>query len=197
MSLRRKQKEETRRRLLEAAAECFSESGFGGCSVNQIVKRAGVSQGSLYVHFTDKQALILALMEDEYREAIDAFESLGAEASLDDVLMLLGECIQHVGFPINHRLWLMAMAEAALNPELNKLQRHLDDCMRSALADVLSRTVGNSHFEANDLNATTVMIYAAVDGLIARQAIDPNFNIEQHLPHFNAYVRSILQPSFP
>jgi TetR/AcrR family transcriptional repressor of uid operon len=197
MSLRHEKKEGTRRRLLEAAAECFSEFGFSGCSVSQIVKRAGVSQGSLYVHFTDKQALILALMEDEYREAIEAFESLGADARLDDVLTLLGKCIQHVGFPINHRLWLMALAEAALNPELNKLQRHLDDCMRSALADVLSRIVGNSHFESNVPDTATVMIYAAVDGLIARKAIDPDFNVERHVPHFNAYVRSILQSSFP
>ena len=42
-SLREEQAAETRRRVLEAAAECFTESGYQGTSLARIAQRAGVS----------------------------------------------------------------------------------------------------------------------------------------------------------
>jgi AcrR family transcriptional regulator len=55
---------ETRRVLLQAAREVFSEKGFAEASVADVVERAGSSVGSLYHHFGGKTELFLALWED-------------------------------------------------------------------------------------------------------------------------------------
>ncbi|MBV9384480.1 MAG: TetR/AcrR family transcriptional regulator [Streptosporangiaceae bacterium] len=55
---------ETRRVLLRAAREVFTEQGFAKASVAEVVDRAGSSVGSLYHHFGGKTELFLALWRD-------------------------------------------------------------------------------------------------------------------------------------
>jgi AcrR family transcriptional regulator len=55
---------ETRRGMLQAAREVFTEQGFAEASVADVVARAGASVGSLYHHFGGKVELFLALWED-------------------------------------------------------------------------------------------------------------------------------------
>lgn len=55
---------ETRRSMLQAAREVFTERGFADASVADVVERAGSSVGSLYHHFGGKAELFLALWED-------------------------------------------------------------------------------------------------------------------------------------
>ena len=48
-------------RLLEAAAECFSEKGVD-VSVAEIARRAGVGQGTVFRRFPTKDALLAAVL---------------------------------------------------------------------------------------------------------------------------------------
>jgi AcrR family transcriptional regulator len=54
----------TRRALLAAARQVFTESGFTEAAIADVVGRAGASVGSLYHHFGGKADLYLALYED-------------------------------------------------------------------------------------------------------------------------------------
>jgi AcrR family transcriptional regulator len=49
--------------ILEAAAQVLEARGLEGASTNAIAERAGVSVGSLYQYFPNKEALLLALHE--------------------------------------------------------------------------------------------------------------------------------------
>jgi AcrR family transcriptional regulator len=60
--------EATRRALLTAAREAFGERGYGPTSVEEIVRRAGVTKGALYHHFRDKDDLFVAVVEEVKRE---------------------------------------------------------------------------------------------------------------------------------
>ena len=58
------QVENTRRALLDAARELFTEHGYGATRTEEIVQRAGVTRGALYHHFRDKEDLFRAVLED-------------------------------------------------------------------------------------------------------------------------------------
>jgi AcrR family transcriptional regulator len=54
----------TRTRVLDAARELFIANGYERSSVGQIAERADVGVGTLYHHFPDKRAVLLALVEE-------------------------------------------------------------------------------------------------------------------------------------
>lgn len=55
--------EQTRQRLLEAAAQEFASAGYPGANINTISTAAGYAKGTIYNYFASKQALLLALIE--------------------------------------------------------------------------------------------------------------------------------------
>ena len=56
-------KKYTRERILESATHAFSESGYHGTKMDDIVSRSGTSKGAIYFHFPGKEALFFALVE--------------------------------------------------------------------------------------------------------------------------------------
>lgn len=55
-------RENTRLRLLEAAAEVFAEVGVDAASVEAITERAGFTRGAFYSNFESKEELVFALV---------------------------------------------------------------------------------------------------------------------------------------
>jgi AcrR family transcriptional regulator len=66
--------------ILTAAAHILERGGYGQYSTNAIAKRAGVSIGSLYQYFPGKDAITIALIQQEGARVVGAIE----EASLID-----------------------------------------------------------------------------------------------------------------
>lgn len=60
---RRPTREETRKRLLDAAYEVFSEVGFQGATIEAVCTRAGFTRGAFYSNFRGLDELLLALWE--------------------------------------------------------------------------------------------------------------------------------------
>ncbi len=54
-----------RRQILAGARKVFLKHGFDAASMNDIARVAGVSKGTLYVYFENKERLFTALMHDE------------------------------------------------------------------------------------------------------------------------------------
>ena len=57
-----------RRQILDGARKVFMDLGFDGASMNEIARSAGVSKGTLYVYFADKNRLFEAIVEEEALE---------------------------------------------------------------------------------------------------------------------------------
>ena len=58
----------TRGRVLIAAAEVFARTGFLAASMNDIVDAAGVTKGAVYFHFPSKEALAVAVVEEQFAQ---------------------------------------------------------------------------------------------------------------------------------
>jgi len=77
----------TRRRLKAAALDVFSEKSVDAATVEDITAKANLGKGTLYRHFTDKDEVVLVLVEDAIRHLIERLRSYPAEPkSLEDVL---------------------------------------------------------------------------------------------------------------
>ncbi len=67
ISRREEHLEDTRRGIIEAARELFTEQGYTATSIEEIVARARVTKGAMYHHFGSK--------EEVFRIVLDAVES--------------------------------------------------------------------------------------------------------------------------
>ena len=65
---------ENRARILAAAREAFTEDG--STSMNQVAQRAGVGAGTLYRNFPTREALVLAVYQDEVDRIIGTVPDL-------------------------------------------------------------------------------------------------------------------------
>jgi len=73
--------QQTRQRLLEAAAQEFARSGFRGANINNISIVAGFAKGTVYNYFPSKQALLVGLVETTAKRHLDYIaERVRAEA---------------------------------------------------------------------------------------------------------------------
>jgi AcrR family transcriptional regulator len=57
-----------RRQILDGARKLFLDLGFDAASMGEIARAAGVSKGTLYVYFADKNSLFEAIVEEESLE---------------------------------------------------------------------------------------------------------------------------------
>ncbi|THA36625.1 TetR/AcrR family transcriptional regulator [Streptomyces sp. A1277] len=91
---RQERAEQTRRKLVEAAAEEFAAHGYSGASLSGIVRSAGVTMGALTFHFPSKSLLADAVQEageDATRAVLDAGPvTPGLPAPIGDILALAG-----------------------------------------------------------------------------------------------------------
>ena len=89
-------RENTRTRLLEAAAEVFAEVGISGASVEAICERAGFTRGAFYSNFETKDQLFLELADAtgrrqlaRVRERIDELADDGSFLASGDLTSLM------------------------------------------------------------------------------------------------------------
>ena len=97
--------------ILLAAMEEFSDKGFLGASLRQIVKKAGVTTGAFYGYFSSKEALFAALVEPhaaalmgKFMEAQTSFAELPEEQQPEHMGVESSHCIHWmVDYICRHR----------------------------------------------------------------------------------------------
>jgi AcrR family transcriptional regulator len=69
---------ETHENILKIARRLFTSQGYTATSIRQIAEEAGIGKATVYHHFTDKQAILEALLAQSSRQSPDVFRNLQA-----------------------------------------------------------------------------------------------------------------------
>jgi len=87
---REKGKEETRRIILETACELFEEQGYEKATMRELASRAGVGLGTIFQHFINKPALLIATFDEEIRPVVEnAIQTIPASTLKEQLLHLV------------------------------------------------------------------------------------------------------------
>ena len=80
-----------RRQILDGARKVFMDLGFDGASMNEIARSAGVSKGTLYVYFADKNRLFEAIVAEESIERDRVVFNFDPGCDVDTTLRKFGQ----------------------------------------------------------------------------------------------------------
>jgi AcrR family transcriptional regulator len=91
MSLATQPVDDTRTRLVDAAAEVFAEKGYDRAGVQEIARRAGMTTGAIYGRFTGKAELLQEAIESRTTDELDElFSSHAFDGRATDILKIVG-----------------------------------------------------------------------------------------------------------
>jgi AcrR family transcriptional regulator len=129
---------ETLHRILAAANEEFAAAGLHGVTTTAIAARAGVSVGSLYRFFADKEELAAAIVDAYLADALEVYGPiLGTIRSADDIVpglrkLIWGAAALQDGHPGYYRITQDAPPQQEAGPAA---------AVRNRLVDVFSEVL--------------------------------------------------------
>jgi AcrR family transcriptional regulator len=111
-----------RRQILDGARKVFMNLGFDGASMGEIARAAGVSKGTLYVYFADKNRLFEAIVEQECSEQrAAAFDLDPNNGNVSAVLRRFGQAyMELLGRPQGGSAIRTVMAIAERMPDVGR-----------------------------------------------------------------------------
>ena len=131
--------------ILEAGAQVFAERGYAGATTTRVAQRAGVSVGSLYQYFPNKDSLLVALSarhvrraHDAIERALDRFDFGPAEPlpALAERLHALVDAmlVSHQDEPVLHRV---LFEESPRRPQVDELEREREAALGARFVALL------------------------------------------------------------
>ena len=84
-----------RDRILSSAMKVFARKGFEGARVSDIAREAGIADGTLYLYFPSKDAVLIAIFEEGMQRIIDGLAK-GLKAIDDPAERLKYFCRYHL-----------------------------------------------------------------------------------------------------
>src|SRR5580693_7911930 len=73
---RRRRKAERPQEILEAALTEFSRNGYATTTLERIAERAGVTKGTIYVYFENKEHLFISMVRDITKATLDTVHEM-------------------------------------------------------------------------------------------------------------------------
>jgi|FLYL01.1.fsa_nt_gi AcrR family transcriptional regulator len=176
---RKRKREETRKKLLDAGLAVFARHGYERATVDEIVREAGFSKGAFYVHFESKEDLFWAMLEDRIAAAQ---ERMRQAISIEDSVEVNERRVLEAVFAFEKEdpswapLFLEFAAHGARRREVRERLSALYQRWRSFTVEMLraGQEAGKVRTDLDLEFMATVMI-ALIEGTItqARLARDP------------------------
>jgi AcrR family transcriptional regulator len=177
MATQAERKDETRTRLLQAAAAVFAERGIDGASVDAIARAAGRTSGALYAHFGSKEGLLLELLESWRNEVATAINADLSEArTVDERLLALWHDFAHTKgaarqwVQLEHELW--RWVTRAGHDEMQSLVAHRYRAARDSMSLMVDSWSAQGLVPTPDVDIGPAIIGLLI-GLEMQHRLDP------------------------
>jgi AcrR family transcriptional regulator len=166
------------REICAAALEVFAEKGFAAARLEEIARRAGVSKGTLYLYFKDKEDLFRAVVRDTVAPNIDIVRSMfeGADLPFAAIVRMLLPRFAAITNEVRvGAVAKMVIGESRNFPELARVWH--DEVVSKALgliAGLIERAQGKGEVRPGDprLHAFSLM-GPMLMGILWRETLQP------------------------
>ena len=166
--------EETRIKIMDAAAKLFSRQGYNKASVDDICEEAGISKGAFYHHFKIKQELFLALL-DGWLQTIDNAIDASKDKTAPETFMQMTEAFPYIfatageNLPMVLEFWTQANRDKKIwDASIAPYRRY-----HKYFTALIKKGVAEGSFVEVDPDLASRMIVSTAMGLLLQSLLDP------------------------
>ncbi|HKF35961.1 MAG TPA: TetR/AcrR family transcriptional regulator [Ktedonobacteraceae bacterium] len=179
MSPRPDVSEERRTQILEAAMAVFARQGFDQARMDDIAQEVGLSKGALYLYYKSKDAIISAILQFFFSQAmkkLQGFLESEEQPSVREQLLRLNQ------YYIAEMKWMVSLlplsfefyAVAARQKTVRQFFKRYFKDYREVLAALVQRGIDRGEFRPVLAESVAIAITALYEGLTLLWMVDPD-----------------------
>lgn len=165
--------EETKAFIIERTASVFNKKGFVGTTLSDMEEVTGLTKGSIYNNFANKDEVALAVFEYNVKKVNDLIDSEiskydSAKEQLLSYVMVYGAKVFNSPFPSGGCPILNTAVESDdTHPELKKKASDAVSALMNKVANLIEKGIKQKEFRASvSSKETATMIVASIEGAI-------------------------------
>lgn len=191
--------EATRRALLEAARRIFARDGFEASRIEDIASATGHTRGAFYAHFSSKEDLFFALLEQEASDRL--IELRGLLEKCHDTSGRLRALRHFYVARVSDRQWVMlalefklfALRHPKLRVRLARTHRRIRESLKLETISQLIPELMRDGRESREVRR--VALEAVLNGLVLEHAYDPETLSQTQAVHVLGRMFDVLMPA--
>jgi len=199
---REERRARTRAELLDAAARIFAQRGYHGASMHEIAADAGLTTGAIYANFANKEALFLALADQQVTQRRAEISSIldqpmtAASVATEGAARFVAFLDHEPDWPL---LYFEFWAYGVRNPELRDEFTPRRRAVQEVIAKVIQRAADALDLELPyPAEQLAVGVSAAINGLAFERVADPGVVPDQVFAHIvSALMTGIFSTATP
>lgn len=183
--------------LLDATARVLVREGYDRASTNRIAAKAGVSVGSLYQYFPNKEALVAALVARHNREMLGLLRDALTEMASRDVATVMRELVRamvdaHLVDPVLHRIFAEQVPRMGQLAKIEALQKEIFLLVRNYLEERRNEIAVENLDSATSICVTTVE--SLTHEFVIRRPDAPADDRDRFIDEVTRLIVGYLQP---
>ncbi len=159
-----------RGQIVEGAKRVFMRLGFDAASINEVCREAGVSKGTIYVYFENKEDLFGAIVEqDIQRFAFELEITLADREKVEDWLYRFGiNFVTHITSQQTINVMRTLIGVNTRMPKLCRRYFHSPANVRSVLEDLIKRHIALGDLVVEDTYLAARQFIELVSGTFVK-----------------------------
>jgi len=182
----KKSKQERTGEIIQAAVDEFLENGYDGASMDSIARRAGVSKGGLYHHFSSKDEILLLANQKLNEPVYMIMQQASQHPSASEGLSLYIN--NYLEYWLDHKremvFYILSFVKLMDKPSLWKMYESYTEGTISFFQDLYQRGIDSGEFVPHSAYDSAITLMAAVDGIVMYLMMDTNLELEKTVSIF-------------
>jgi AcrR family transcriptional regulator len=164
--MKQRRSAETRKSILEAAEDLFAEAGYANTTMREVAGRAGLSVGTIYLYYGNKEELYTELL----RRRLDSFSALTGPLREEEPFAALNGLIDSYLDYAVRKAKLVSMQIKEHDLEIKKpLKKAFFDSQKRLIEDILEKGAREKVFRKMDCQATAAVLFYCLRGMVLAQ----------------------------
>lgn len=170
----------TRQAIISASLELFAKHGYSATTTEEIAKKARISKGLIFAHFSTKQDLLFAILDEEIERIIpELFHDNDPRPAKERFIALVNSWLQVIK---NEPLLVRLSLQLNLDDEYRKLLKKKGKQYFEATFNRLCKLIEQLGSDKPELDCFLLMF--VFDGIVANYTVAPElFPIDAIIEH--------------